>query len=191
MPEGVGQSVRARTGACADRAAARSCVGRSSRDRRRGRAGDRQDNGLAPCAWRPRGRAGIASWRRRRARRTRRWRFRAWAICLTAWPMSVGRLPDPQRRALGAALFLSDASEAPGDLDALPRAVLGVLRRLAVEATVVVAIDDEQWLDRASGRALAFALRRVRDERICCCCRGGPTARGRCGWSCRRSYRFE
>ena len=76
-------------------------------------------------------------------------------------------LPDPQRRALRAALFLTDATDAPTDVEALPRAVLGVLRRLSVEAPVVVAIDDEQWIDRASGRALAFALRRIRDERIC------------------------
>ena len=76
-------------------------------------------------------------------------------------------LPDPQRRALGAALFLTDATDAPSDVEALPRAVLGVLRRLSVEAPVVVAIDDEQWIDRGSGRALAFALRRIRDERIC------------------------
>ncbi|MGH2885212.1 MAG: helix-turn-helix transcriptional regulator [Solirubrobacteraceae bacterium] len=77
-----------------------------------------------------------------------------------------GCLPEPQRRALGAALFLSAPSEAPDDLDALPRAVLSVLRALAVEATVVVAIDDEQWLDRASGRVLVFALRRIRNQRI-------------------------
>jgi DNA-binding CsgD family transcriptional regulator len=76
-------------------------------------------------------------------------------------------LPGPQRRALDAALFLSDPSEAPNDLDALPRAALGVLRRLAADAPVVVAIDDEQWLDRASARVLAFALRRIREERIC------------------------
>ncbi|MGO9890469.1 MAG: AAA family ATPase [Solirubrobacteraceae bacterium] len=76
-------------------------------------------------------------------------------------------LPDPQRRALGAALFVSDAYAAPDDLDALPRAALSVLRALAADAPVVVAIDDEQWLDRASARVLAFALRRIREERIC------------------------
>jgi DNA-binding CsgD family transcriptional regulator len=80
---------------------------------------------------------------------------------------AVAGLPDPQRRAFGAALFLSDAGDAPVDVEALPRAVLGVLRRLAVEAPVVLAVDDEQWFDRASGRVLAFALRRIRDERVC------------------------
>ena len=80
---------------------------------------------------------------------------------------ALSGLPDPQRRALGAALFVSDSVDAPFEVEALPRAVLGVLRRLAVAGPVVVAIDDEQWLDRASGRVLAFALRRIRDERIC------------------------
>jgi DNA-binding CsgD family transcriptional regulator len=79
----------------------------------------------------------------------------------------LDRLSDPQRRALGAALFLSEAPAAPEDLDALPRAVLSVLRALAVDAAVVVAIDDEQWLDRDSARVLSFALRRIREERIC------------------------
>ena len=93
-------------------------------------------------------------------------------------PEALEGLPDPQRRALGAALFVSDASDAPTEVEALPRAVLGVLRRLAVETTVVIAIDDEQWLDRASGRVLAFALRRIRDERICLLLSRRPDSEG-------------
>ncbi len=54
-------------------------------------------------------------------------------------------LPDPQRRALAAALFLGKPAEGPADLQALPRAVLGVLRALSEHQTVVVAIDDERW----------------------------------------------
>lgn len=76
-------------------------------------------------------------------------------------------LPDPQRRALSAALYLSDARGAPADPDALPRAVLGTLRRLVGGDRLLVAIDDEQWLDPASRRVLAFALGRLRDESIC------------------------
>jgi DNA-binding CsgD family transcriptional regulator len=44
--------------------------------------------------------------------------------------------------------------------------VLGVLRRLAEEAPVVVAVDDVQWLDRASAAALHFGLRRLESERV-------------------------
>ena len=76
-------------------------------------------------------------------------------------------LPAPQRRALAAALFVEDAVDAPADPQALPRAVLGVLRTLAADGPLLVAVDDEQWLDRASARVLAFALCRLREERVC------------------------
>jgi DNA-binding CsgD family transcriptional regulator len=78
----------------------------------------------------------------------------------------MAALPDPQRRALTAALLLEEAS-VPTAPEAVPRAVLTVVRRLAAEGPLVVAIDDEQWLDRASGRVLAFALCRLRDEPVC------------------------
>jgi DNA-binding CsgD family transcriptional regulator len=44
------------------------------------------------------------------------------------------------------------------------RAVHAELLRLADDAPVVIAIDDLQWLDEASARALRFALRRVTAE---------------------------
>jgi DNA-binding NarL/FixJ family response regulator len=71
-------------------------------------------------------------------------------------------VPDPQRRALASALSLDGAEEAP--MLALPRAVLTVLRHVATEGPLAVAIDDEQWLDPASARAVAFALCRLRTE---------------------------
>ncbi len=43
------------------------------------------------------------------------------------------------------------------------RAVLEALRRLADDRTVVLAIDDLQWLDPISRRALRYALRRLED----------------------------
>ena len=51
-------------------------------------------------------------------------------------------------------------------MQALPRAVLGVLRSVCRRRPVLIAIDDEQWLDPASARVLAFALCRLRDEPI-------------------------
>lgn len=78
----------------------------------------------------------------------------------------VADLPEPQRRALDAALFVGDDAAAPADRQALPRATLSVLRGVAAAVPLLVAIDDEQWLDRASARVLAFALCRVRDEQI-------------------------
>ncbi len=76
-------------------------------------------------------------------------------------------LPDPQRRAVDAALYRADSLQAPVDVLALPRAVLSVIRLLADTGVVVLAVDDEQWLDHASARVLSFALKRVRDERVC------------------------
>ncbi len=43
------------------------------------------------------------------------------------------------------------------------RAVLETLRRLADDRTVVLAIDDLQWLDPISRRSLRYALRRLED----------------------------
>ena len=75
-------------------------------------------------------------------------------------------LPAPQRRALDVALLRAEA-EGPA---ALPRAVslsvLGVLRALALESPVVVAVDDVQWLDRPSAAALEFVVRRLKQEPI-------------------------
>ena len=79
----------------------------------------------------------------------------------------VADLPDPQRHALLSALSLGDASAAPAEPTALPRAVLRVIRGVAASGPVAVAIDDEQWLDRPSARVLAFALSRLRTEPVC------------------------
>ena len=60
----------------------------------------------------------------------------------------------------------TDALE--GDIDSLARgrAVLHGLRNLASRAPTVVAIDDLQWLDSVSARALRYAIRRLEDEPI-------------------------
>lgn len=46
------------------------------------------------------------------------------------------------------------------------RAVLDAIRRLAAQAPTVIAIDDLQWLDSASARALRYALRRLEEEPV-------------------------
>jgi DNA-binding CsgD family transcriptional regulator len=70
-------------------------------------------------------------------------------------------LPAPQQRALEAALLLEDAGAARPDRRAVAVGLLGVLRALAAEGPVLVAIDDIQWLDRSSAAALEFAVRRL------------------------------
>jgi DNA-binding CsgD family transcriptional regulator len=78
----------------------------------------------------------------------------------------IGALPDPQRRALRVALLHEDASGRPPDARLLGAALLGLLRILADDGPVVVAIDDLHWLDAPTAGALAFALRRVGAEPV-------------------------
>ncbi|MEW6267690.1 MAG: AAA family ATPase [Thermodesulfobacteriota bacterium] len=70
-------------------------------------------------------------------------------------------LPDPQRSALDVALLRASPGDKPPSPRAVAAALLSSLRVLASESPVVLAIDDQQWLDRATADALAFALRRV------------------------------
>lgn len=71
------------------------------------------------------------------------------------------RLPDPQRVALEVALLRTSPAGPPPNARAVGAAVLSSLRLLATERPLLLAIDDLQWLDRASAEVLAFALRRI------------------------------
>jgi hypothetical protein len=75
-------------------------------------------------------------------------------------------LPAPQQRALDAALLRAELEGAPPDQRAVSVASLGVLRALAASGPVLVAIDDVQWLDVPSARALAFVVRRLEDAPV-------------------------
>lgn len=70
-------------------------------------------------------------------------------------------LADPQRLALEAALLRRAQSGAAPDRRAIGMAANALLRGAAAASPLLVAIDDVQWLDRASAAALAFALRRL------------------------------
>jgi DNA-binding NarL/FixJ family response regulator len=70
-------------------------------------------------------------------------------------------LPGRQRGALEAALLRGDPEDVHPDLRAVSVAVLSLLRLLAKAETVVVAIDDLQWMDPPSARAIGFAARRL------------------------------
>lgn len=75
-------------------------------------------------------------------------------------------LSPPLRRALEHA-FLIRKPEADGaDERAIALATLALTRELASERPVLIAVDDLHWLDRASLRALLFAVRRLREERV-------------------------
>src|SRR5438477_10312044 len=69
-------------------------------------------------------------------------------------------LAEPQRLALEAAL-LRVVPAAPVEELSVFRALLGVLRALAIGPPLLVGIDDVQWADPGSAQALEFAARRL------------------------------
>jgi DNA-binding CsgD family transcriptional regulator len=75
-------------------------------------------------------------------------------------------IPAPQRHALDVALLRAAPGSGPVDPRAVGAATLAVLRAVADETPLALAIDDVQWLDPASEGALAFALRRLGDEHV-------------------------
>jgi DNA-binding CsgD family transcriptional regulator len=79
---------------------------------------------------------------------------------------SLPTLPEPQRTALEVALLRSPRTGGRVDQRAVSLAVLGCIRAVASTTSVVVAIDDAQWMDLPSARVLQFVVRRLRDEPI-------------------------
>ncbi len=75
-------------------------------------------------------------------------------------------LPVGQRRALEVALLLAEHASTRPDARAISLAVLAVLRALTSAHAVTIAVDDVQWVDAPSARALTFALRRLEAEPI-------------------------
>ena len=73
-------------------------------------------------------------------------------------------LPGPQREALAVAFGL-DSGGAP-DRFLVGVGVLGLLSDVAMDKPLLCLIDDAQWLDQASGLALAFVARRVDAEPV-------------------------
>jgi DNA-binding CsgD family transcriptional regulator len=70
-------------------------------------------------------------------------------------------LTPPRRHALEVALVLEGTPRDPVDPRALALGVLDVVQMLSESETLLIAIDDVQWLDQASAMALAIALRRL------------------------------
>src|SRR5262245_43868365 len=76
------------------------------------------------------------------------------------------RLSAPRRSVLEAGLLLSGTGEEDVNPRALGLATRDALRLLAADTTVLVAVDDVQWLDASTADALAFALRRLEESRV-------------------------
>jgi DNA-binding CsgD family transcriptional regulator len=81
-------------------------------------------------------------------------------------PDTFARLPGPQRRGLEIALLRVEAEGRAPDPRTIGTALVSLLSDLAAEAPAAVAVDDVQWLDRPSARALEFAVRRLEDHPV-------------------------
>jgi DNA-binding NarL/FixJ family response regulator len=75
----------------------------------------------------------------------------------------IDSLPAPMAHALRVALLLEEPADQPVEPGAVEAALLALLRQLSVEAPVVLAVDDVQWLDEPSRAAFAYAIRRMRE----------------------------
>ncbi|HEY2777189.1 MAG TPA: AAA family ATPase [Gaiellaceae bacterium] len=83
----------------------------------------------------------------------------------TVLPEAFDALPAPQRRGLDVALLRADSTGPPARR-VVATALLTLVRGLAAESAVVIAIDDLHWLDPPSSVALEFMLRRLEDENV-------------------------
>jgi DNA-binding CsgD family transcriptional regulator len=75
-------------------------------------------------------------------------------------------LADVQRTALAGALRRGEGGTSIVDPATVGLALLDVLRRLASGSPLVVAVDDLQWLDAPTLRALTFAFRRLDEAAV-------------------------
>src|SRR5262245_50625047 len=73
----------------------------------------------------------------------------------------VSDLPVAQRQALEVALLRGPPAGPTPDHRAIATALLTVLHTLSDQAPVLVGVDDLQWLDGPSARALEFVVRRL------------------------------
>src|SRR5262249_45443709 len=78
----------------------------------------------------------------------------------------IAALPQPQADAFSGALLRAPGRSRGVDERALFASVLSILRDVSAGGPLVVAVDDAQWLDIASARALGFAIRRLEREPI-------------------------
>jgi DNA-binding CsgD family transcriptional regulator len=73
-------------------------------------------------------------------------------------------LAPTRRHAIEVALLLAEPGGEPPDPRAIGLALLDILRALADQGPVVIALDDVQWLDASSAGVLQIALRRLGEE---------------------------
>ncbi|OBJ61595.1 AAA family ATPase [Mycobacterium sp. 1423905.2] len=74
---------------------------------------------------------------------------------------SWANLPEPQQHALDGALLRRRLDGDDIDPRAVAAAFVSVIRHLAADRPVLIAIDDLQWVDASSANAVSFAARRL------------------------------
>jgi DNA-binding CsgD family transcriptional regulator len=79
---------------------------------------------------------------------------------------ALARLPEPQHRALAAALRRRAPDRRMPDPLSVSAGVRAVLTQLAAEAPLVIAIDDAQWLDASTAAVIGYVMRRLAQEQI-------------------------
>ena len=77
-------------------------------------------------------------------------------------PDVFNQLPSLQRLALDRVMLRANGDGPATDQRVVAAAFLSVLEKLSMNAPVLLAIDDVQWLDTSSKEALAFATRRLK-----------------------------
>ena len=87
-------------------------------------------------------------------------------------------LPAPQRDALEVALLRRRPVGRGPDSRAVAAAFLTLIRGLAAERHLILAVDDWQWLDPPSRRVFEFAARRLEDEPVGLVCSIRPPSPG-------------
>jgi DNA-binding CsgD family transcriptional regulator len=73
----------------------------------------------------------------------------------------LDRLAPPQRTAVERVLSRSPSDETPTDPAATAAALLSIVKALAEESPVLLAVDDLQWVDVSSRAALSSAIQRM------------------------------
>lgn len=93
-------------------------------------------------------------------------------------PARLAGVPAPQAQALEVALLRRSPGARPPEQRAVCAGLVNVLRALAAAGPLLVAVDDLQWCDARTARALGFAVRRLggEDIRFLCSVRSGPAS---------------
>jgi predicted ATPase len=81
-------------------------------------------------------------------------------------PQVLGGLPAPQRRGLEVALLRADPMGEAAEPRAIALGLLNLLRQLAADRPLLMAVDDLQWLDGPTADVLAFAVRRLQGTAV-------------------------